>query len=109
MLTPLYLLFGLTAATCVIAYWADNLGKKLGKKRISLFNLRPRQTATLISMASSVGIMILTLAAQARGKLRDVKVALGSVRSQLGAATHKLTAAQRGESQAQASRARAEQ
>src|ERR1017187_7509420 len=62
MLTPLYLLFGLTAATCVIAYWADNLGKKLGKKRISLFSLRPRQTATLMSMASSVGIMILTLA-----------------------------------------------
>lgn len=61
MLTPLYLLIGLTVATCVIAYWADNLGKKLGKKRISLFGLRPRQTATLISMASSVGIMMLTL------------------------------------------------
>ena len=62
MSTPLFLLLGLTVATCVIAYWSDNLGKKLGKKRISLFNLRPRQTATLITMASSVVIMLLTLA-----------------------------------------------
>lgn len=61
MKTPLILFLGLTVATCVIAYWADNLGKKLGKKRISLFGLRPRQTATLISMVSSWGIMLLTL------------------------------------------------
>ena len=64
--TPIILLVGLTAATCVIAYWSDNLGKKLGKKRISLqlgkFSLRPRQTATLITMLSSVGIMLVTLA-----------------------------------------------
>ncbi len=62
MSTPLFLLFGLTIATCVIAYWADNLGKKLGKKRVTLFGLRPRQTATLITMISSVGIMFFTLA-----------------------------------------------
>lgn len=63
MSTPAILLIGLTLATCVIAFWADNLGKKLGKKRISLFGLRPRQTATLISVISSVGIMLLTVAA----------------------------------------------
>ena len=62
MSTPLFLLLGLTIATCVIAYWADNLGKKLGKKRVTLFGLRPRQTATLITMISSVGIMFFTLA-----------------------------------------------
>lgn len=60
--TPIVLVVGLILATCVIAYWSDNLGKKLGKKRISLFGLRPRQTATLISMVSSVGIMLFTLA-----------------------------------------------
>lgn len=63
MPTLLILLLVLTIATCVIAYWADNLGKKLGKKRISLWNLRPRQTATLITVASSVGIMLLTMSA----------------------------------------------
>src|SRR5919112_73412 len=63
MSTPFILIFGLTVATCVIAYWSDNLGKNLGKKRISLLGLRPRQTASLISMVSSVGIMLLTLIA----------------------------------------------
>jgi uncharacterized protein (DUF3084 family) len=62
MSTPLFLLFGLTLATCVIAYWADRLGKKLGKKRVTLLGLRPRQTATLITMGSSVGIMFFTFA-----------------------------------------------
>ena len=60
------LLLALIVATCFIAYFADNLGKHLGKKRISLkvgrFSLRPRQTATLISMVSSVAIMLFTLA-----------------------------------------------
>jgi uncharacterized protein (DUF3084 family) len=59
--TPIILVLGLVLATCVIAYWSDNLGKKLGKKRISLMGLRPRQTATLISMVSSVAIMLVTL------------------------------------------------
>lgn len=59
--TSVWLFLVLTVLTCIIAYWADNLGKNLGKKRISLFGLRPRQTATLISMASSVAIMLLTL------------------------------------------------
>jgi len=63
MPTLLILTLVLLVATCVIAYWSDNLGKKLGKKRISLFGLRPRQTATFISMGSSVGIMLLTLGA----------------------------------------------
>lgn len=61
MLTPFVLLFGLTVATAVIAYWSDNLGKKLGKKRVSLFGLRPRTTATLLTVASSWGIMLFTL------------------------------------------------
>lgn len=60
MSTPLFLLIGLTLATCVIAYWSDNLGKKLGKKRVTLFGLRPRQTATLMTMTSSVVIMLFT-------------------------------------------------
>ncbi|HEY0075892.1 MAG TPA: DUF3084 domain-containing protein [Abditibacteriaceae bacterium] len=60
MSTPLFLLIGLALATCVIAYWSDNLGKKLGKKRVTLFGLRPRQTATLMTMTSSVVIMLFT-------------------------------------------------
>lgn len=60
-MTLAILILGLVIATCIIAYLADNLGKNLGKKRISLLGLRPRQTATLISMISSVGVMLLTV------------------------------------------------
>ena len=63
MLTPIILVLGLMAATAVIAYWSDNLGKKLGKKRVSLFGLRPKQTATLITITSSMPIMLFTLGA----------------------------------------------
>ena len=61
MLTILVLLVGLTLATAVIAYWSDNLGKKLGKKRVSLWGMRPRTTATFLTIASSWLIMIFTL------------------------------------------------
>ena len=61
MLTILVLLVGLTLATAVIAYWSDNLGKKLGKKRVSLWGMRPRTTATFLTIASSWVIMIFTL------------------------------------------------
>ena len=61
MLTPLVLFVGLTLATAVIAYWSDNLGKKLGKKRVSLWGLRPRTTATFLTIASSWLIMVFTL------------------------------------------------
>lgn len=61
-MTLAILIFALVVATCIIAYIADNIGKNLGKKRISIFGLRPRQTATLISMAASVAVMLLTVA-----------------------------------------------
>jgi len=60
-MTLAILILGLVIATSFIAYWADNLGKKLGKKRISLLGIRPKQTATLISILSSVAIMLLTV------------------------------------------------
>ena len=63
MLTPIILVLGLMAATAVIASWSDNLGKKLGKKRVTLFGLRPKQTATLITITSSMPIMLFTLGA----------------------------------------------
>ena len=61
MFTIFVLFVGLTLATAVIAYWSDNLGKKLGKKRVSLWGMRPRTTATFLTIASSWLIMIFTL------------------------------------------------
>lgn len=61
MLTPFVLFVALMIATAFIAHWSDNLGKKLGKKRVSLFGLRPRTTATVLTIVSSWGIMFFTL------------------------------------------------
>lgn len=57
------LIVALIAIVCVIAYVSDNMGKNLGKKRLSILGLRPRQTATLLSMLTSVLIMLVTLGA----------------------------------------------
>jgi hypothetical protein len=38
-----------------------SVGDEAGQKRISLFGLRPRQTATLLSILSSLGIMLFTM------------------------------------------------
>jgi len=95
--TPLILIFCLVVATCVIAYWSDNLGKKLGKKRISLFGLRPRQTATLLSMASSVGIMLFTLTVLLvfSGSVRNALLYYDQVRADLNQAKGENAAAKR--------------
>ena len=70
-------------ATAVIAYWSDNLGKKLGKKRVSLLGLRPKQTATLITIASSLVIMLVTFGAMLAvyKPLQDALLRYDSVRA----------------------------
>ena len=49
----------------VIATLGDRIGMRVGKARLSLFNLRPRQTATVVSIltgsvisASTLGLLL---------------------------------------------------
>ena len=44
-----------------IAYLADKLGSKIGKKKMSVFGLRPKHTALLLTVASGVMISILSV------------------------------------------------
>lgn len=46
----------------VIAFFADRLGRTLGRKRLSLFGLRPRRTAELITVTAGVLIPLVTVA-----------------------------------------------
>ncbi len=46
----------------VIAFFADRLGRVLGKKRLTLFGMRPRYTATLITIVSGILIPVVTVA-----------------------------------------------
>ncbi|MEJ5170825.1 MAG: DUF3084 domain-containing protein [Fimbriimonadales bacterium] len=45
----------------VIAFLADRLGRRLGKKRLSLFGLRPRHTAELMTVGAGVLIPLVTV------------------------------------------------
>lgn len=45
----------------IIAYGADALGRTLGKKRLSVFRLRPRHTAAMITTGAGVMIPLLTV------------------------------------------------
>ncbi len=45
-----------------IAYWGDLLGRRLGKRRLSLFGLRPRYTAIIFTTVTGMLIAVFTIA-----------------------------------------------
>lgn len=48
-----------------VAWFADNLGRRLGKKRLTLFHMRPRHTATLLTVSAGMLIPLVTMLAVA--------------------------------------------
>ena len=56
------LVIGLLVVMCGgIAYMGDLLGRRMGKKRLSLFGLRPRHTAVVFTIATGMLIAAVTL------------------------------------------------
>ena len=49
----------------LIAYIADNMGSKIGKKRMSIFGLRPKHTSILLTVLSGMLISVLTIGVMA--------------------------------------------
>src|SRR5690554_2515489 len=71
----LALIFTLAIVGGVIAYIGDRLGMKIGRKKLTLFGLRPRHTSILITIVTGViiasaSIGVLTIVSQ------DVRTAL---------------------------------
>ncbi|MCS7191058.1 MAG: DUF3084 domain-containing protein, partial [Fimbriimonadales bacterium] len=60
-LTMLIILALLTLFGGALAYAGDWLGRKLGKQRLSLFGIRPRHTATLITTVTGCITVALTV------------------------------------------------
>jgi hypothetical protein len=58
---PLIVIIVLISAA--VSYIGDSVGKKIGKKRISLLGLRPRYTSTVITIVTGVGVALATLSA----------------------------------------------
>ena len=51
------------AISATMSYVGDILGKKIGKKRISILHLRPRYTSTVITIFTGMAVALLSLAA----------------------------------------------
>lgn len=58
----LKLIFILIIISGLIAYLGDRLGRQIGKKRLTLFGLRPKHTAMVITITTGILITIFTLA-----------------------------------------------
>jgi uncharacterized protein (DUF3084 family) len=56
------LLIVLILVSAVVAYVGDVLGMRIGKKRISIFGLRPRYTSSIVTAVTGVIITLATLA-----------------------------------------------
>jgi len=121
----------------VLSTLGDRLGSRVGKARLSLFNLRPRKTAVVITAltgalisAVSLGLMLLVSERlrvglfqldQIEGRLRQSKedlqrsrselerrrIELNSSRQEAGRAAHERDQAERSRQQAQASQRQA--
>lgn len=54
-------IFLLMLAGGVAAYWGDRMGMEVGKKRLSVFGLRPKYTSRVVAVATGVLIVLFTL------------------------------------------------
>lgn len=61
MSSGLILILAVLVLGGVIATVGDRIGTKVGKARLSLFNLRPRKTATLITILTGIAVAASTL------------------------------------------------
>jgi uncharacterized protein (DUF3084 family) len=69
------LIIMIAAISGTMSYVGDIMGKKIGKKRISILHLRPRHTSTVITIFTGIAVAILTLIAAAYSS-DSVKIAV---------------------------------
>ncbi|MEM1395467.1 MAG: DUF3084 domain-containing protein [Cyanobacteria bacterium P01_D01_bin.116] len=98
MTTAFILITAILILGGVIATVGDRIGTRVGKKRLSLFNLRPKKTAVVVTILTGIGISASTLASlflvdeglrKGVFELEDIQKDLRSKREQLeGTATN---------------------
>lgn len=109
MLSGWLLIVALLALGGILATLGDRLGSRVGKARLSLFNLRPRQTAVLITVltgilisAISLGLMLLVSERLRRGlfELDQLEQKLALSRKQVEEKNAQLALAEQARQQA---------
>ena len=116
MTTAFILITAILILGGVIATVGDRIGTRVGKKRLSLFNLRPKKTAVVVTILTGIGISASTLASlflvdeglrKGVFELEDIQKDLRSKREQLeGTATNlEITKRELGEARNQQAQA----
>lgn len=104
-MTGVVLILAVACLGGVIATVGDRIGMKVGKSRLSLFNLRPRQTATLVSvvtgMVASFSTLMLLIALD--DQLRKGLFQLDDIQEELAAAQTELESTQTAKNEAESS------
>jgi uncharacterized protein (DUF3084 family) len=97
MTTGLVFILAILILGGVIATVGDRLGTRVGKARLTWFNLRPRKTATLITILTGVAIAASTLGILIAldGQLRRALFEFGEIRDDLDQAKENLDKAKR--------------
>lgn len=109
MTTGLVLIVAILILGGVIATMGDRIGMKVGKSRLSLFGLRPRQTATLITILTGIVIASSTfgLLFAVDDQLRTGVFELKDIQAERDTARSELQQAERETSQVERQRDRA--
>ena len=76
------LLLSLIIVAGIIAYVGDKIGMKIGKKRLSLFGLRPKHTSIVITVGTGILIALASLVLL-MGASKDVRMALFDMEAML--------------------------
>lgn len=76
----------------IVAWVGDNVGMRLGKKRVKIFNMRPKRTATFITVCTGIGIALvsLLLVSISSEQVRTALFSMNYVQSQITALTAEL-------------------
>jgi uncharacterized protein (DUF3084 family) len=89
-----------------IAYVGNLVGRSIGRRRLTLFGLRPRYTAQIITIATGMVITIVTVASvllvsrdarQALFQFRDLQAQLGALRTEIETAEGRLKQLKQGD------------
>jgi len=85
----------------LIAFIGDRIGMKIGKKRLSIFGLRPKYTSILITIITGIvvagtSVLVMSIVSQdvrtALFRMHEIQATLASTQEQLTTAFAELTA-----------------
>ena len=77
--------FGITIVAGAIAYIGDRVGHQVGRKRMTLFGLRPKYTSTIVAVATGmlIALTVTLIALFASNQVRTAFFRLGQLNAQI--------------------------